>query len=81
MMDKAAWSMANAHEWEPPLLMLHGDADRIVNVNETRAFFAQVQQSDKELIIYEEGYHESHNDLHYQQVVTDLDRWLGQHLP
>jgi len=81
MMDNAAWSMANAHEWEPPLLMIHGDADRIVNVDETRAFFAQVKQPDKELIVYEGGYHESHNDVHYQQVVTDLERWLGQHLP
>ncbi len=81
IMDNAAWNMANAREWEPPLLMLHGDADRIVNVDETRAFFAQVQQPDKELIIYEGGYHESHNDVHYQQVVADLARWLGQHLP
>jgi len=81
MMDNAEWSMVNAHEWEPPLLMIHGEADRIVNVDQTRAFFAEVQQQDKELIIYEGGYHESHNDVHYQQVVTDLERWMGQHLP
>ena len=81
MMDNAAWSMVNAHEWEPPLLMIHGEADRIVNVEQTRLFFEAVQQPDKELIIYEGGYHESHNDVHYEQVVADIVRWLGQHLP
>ncbi|MCA9921711.1 MAG: lysophospholipase [Anaerolineales bacterium] len=80
MTDNALWSSANAATWEPPLLMLHGDADRLVNVEGTRDFFTRVQQPDKKMIIYEGGYHESHNDIHYQQVVADIEAWLEAHL-
>ena len=51
-----------------------------VNVEGTRDFFTRVQQPDKKMIIYEGGYHESHNDIHYQQVVADIEAWLEAHL-
>lgn len=81
IIDNALWSLLNAGEWQPPLLLLHGDADRLVNINGSREFFAAVQQADKELIVYEGGYHESHNDIHFQQVVADLEMWLEAHMP
>ncbi len=80
MMDNALWTMAYAAEWQPPLLMLHGDADRLVPDSGTREFFAQVTQADKKLIIYEGGYHESHNDIHHAQVVADLEEWIEAHM-
>ena len=64
----------------PPLLMLHGDADHLVPDSGTREFFAQVTQADKKLIIYEGGYHESHNDTHHAQVVADLEEWIEAHM-
>ncbi|MCP5101427.1 MAG: alpha/beta hydrolase, partial [Chloroflexi bacterium] len=80
MMDNAMWTASYASDWQPPLLMIHGDADRIVNVQGTRDFFEDVPQTDKTLIVYEGGYHESHNDTHYEQVVADLGDWLEKHL-
>jgi len=80
MMDNALWTMAYAAEWKPPLLMLHGDADRLVPDSGTREFFEKVTQTDKKLIIYEGGYHESHNDIHREQFFTDLESWLEAHL-
>ncbi len=74
----ALWCMDHAAEFQPPLLMIHGGADRIVSVEQTKIFFAKVQQSDKKLIIYEGGYHEPHNDIHYQQVVADIANWLDE---
>jgi len=79
-MDTAAWTMEHAADFQPPLLLLHGDADRIVNVEESKKFFAQVKQPDKKLIIYPGGYHESHNDLHKEQMLADLETWLEEHL-
>lgn len=63
-----------------PLLMIHGDQDRLVNVANTREFFPKVGAADKELIVYEGGYHEGHNDIHHEQVTADLERWLEAHL-
>lgn len=78
--ETAVWVMAHAAEFHPPLLMLNGDADPIVDVNETRRFFEQVRQPDKKLVIYEGGYHESHHDLHQEQMLADLENWLEVHL-
>lgn len=78
--SSAEWAMAHAAEFRPPLLLLHGDADRLVNVQASRDFFARVPHNDKKLIIYEGGYHESHNDIHQQQVVEDIEAWLETHL-
>ena len=78
--SSAEWAMAHAADFEPPLLMIHGDSDNIVNVLGSRNFFAKVQQPDKKLIIYEGGVHESHNDIHRDQVLDDIEQWLETHL-
>lgn len=76
----AEWAMAHAAEFKPPLLMIHGDADHIVNVSASRRFFAKVPHNDKKLIVYEGGVHESHNDIHHKQVLADIEQWLEVHL-
>ena len=76
----AEWAMAHVADFKPPLLMIHGDADNIVNVSASRNFFAQVPQPDKKLIMYQGGVHESHNDIHRDQVIADIEQWLEAHL-
>jgi len=76
----ADWAMAHAAEFKPPLLLIHGEADRLVNVQASRDFFARVPHNDKKLIIYEGGYHESHNDLEHERVVGDIESWLEAHM-
>ena len=76
----AEWATAHAAEFKPPLLMIHGDSDNIVNVSASRNFFAKVPQPDKKLIVYEGGVHESHNDSHREQVIADIEQWLEAHL-
>ena len=78
--SSAQWAMTHAAEFKPPLLMIHGGSDNIVNVSASRNFFAQVAHQDKKLIVYEGGVHESHNDLHRDQVIADIERWLEAHL-
>jgi len=76
----AEWVMAHAADLEPPLLLLHGDADGLVNVENSRQFFDRVTLPDKTIKIYEGGYHESHNDIHKAQMLADLEQWLEAHL-
>jgi alpha-beta hydrolase superfamily lysophospholipase len=75
----AEWTQANAGRIQLPLLMVHGSDDRIVNVANSRTFFASLTQADKKLIVYEGGYHEPHNDLQYQQEMDDIEGWLTEH--
>jgi alpha-beta hydrolase superfamily lysophospholipase len=70
------WTRDHAVEFPLPLLIIHGDADQLVPIAGSRAFFDKIQQGDKSYITYEGGYHESLNDIHYEQVVADIKNWL-----
>ena len=75
-----AWVNARAGDWRLPLLLLHGEADRLVDIEGSRAFFDAAPVEDKRLITYPGGYHESHNDLHHAQAAADVLAWLEAHL-
>lgn len=70
----------NVHQLQTPILILHGTADRITSPQRSREWFQQLTVSDKAYIAYEGGFHESHNDVHKDQVVTDVRKWLDAHL-
>lgn len=74
------WTHAHAFELKIPLLILHGEADRLVPPAGSRKFFENVNLNDKELQIYPGGYHEPHNDIEHETVLKDLERWLQKHL-
>lgn len=76
-----AWTHEHAHQWRLPLLILQGGADRLVPPEGSRRFYERVPIADKEYREYEGGYHEPHNDIHRDQVLQDLERWLEAHLP
>jgi alpha-beta hydrolase superfamily lysophospholipase len=63
-----------------PLLMFHGSADQIIPVAGTQHFFEQLNCADKTLKIYQDGFHEPHNDLQKQEVFQDIAQWLDAHL-
>ncbi len=72
--------LAHAAEWQGPLLLIQGSADRIIPPGVGKAFFEQVTVADKEMHIYADAYHEPHNDLCAAQEMTDLTAWLSRHL-
>ena len=75
-----AWIEKNVEMLKIPLLILHGDADRISLPESSRLLFEQITFADKERRVYNGGYHELHNDLNYQEVLADLGDWLEKHL-
>ncbi len=74
------WTRDHAAEFQLPLLIIHGSADKLVPPEGSRIFFDKVPQPDKQRIVYDGGYHENHNDIHYEQVTADLAQWLEAHL-
>lgn len=72
-------TLASVDEWRLPLLMIYGTADRIVPPAPSRRFFEQAPIEDKQLIEYEGGYHESHNDIEAGRVLGDVEGWLARH--
>ncbi len=72
--------LANGHLLEIPLLLIHGQADPLIPLTASRLFFQQVTHPDKTLLEYPEGYHESHNDWHWEKAMKDLADWIVAHM-
>jgi len=63
---------------EVPLLVLHGEADRLNLVDGARALAEALPNGDTTLRIYPGVYHEPHNDLGHERVVADVVGWLAR---
>ncbi|MBT9315039.1 alpha/beta hydrolase [Leptothoe spongobia] len=62
-----------------PILLVHGSADKVNDVRGSKEIFECIT-TDKTLKIYPGSYHEPHNDLDRNQVMSDLVQWLDHHL-
>ena len=74
------WINAHAADWQLPLLILHGGADRVALPAGSDIFYQRVNCKDKLRIEYPGAYHEIQSDLNYREVLADLEDWLEQHL-
>ncbi|CAN6650014.1 hypothetical protein TRVA0_024S00738 [Trichomonascus vanleenenianus] len=66
---------------DKPLLVCHGDDDRINGIEGTRKFYNMCKVSDKTMLEYPGYFHELHNENEDRQVkfVQDVVQWLGKH--
>ena len=63
-----------------PLLILHGAADRVADVEASQALFQRAEATDKTLCLYPELYHEVLNEPEKERVLADLVQWLDRRL-
>jgi alpha-beta hydrolase superfamily lysophospholipase len=63
-----------------PALLIHGEKDRLSDVQGSRWLFETMRASDKRLIVYPGGYHEPHNDVDHVQVANDIAAWMEERL-
>ena len=75
-LDTLDWIKAHASDVRLPLLMVHGGSDRINTPEGSRTFFDAASSQEKELHIYPQTFHEPHNDLNWQEVASDIERWM-----
>ena len=64
-----------------PLLILHGTADKATRPEGSQEFFDHAGSADKQLILYQDYYHDLLNDLGREQVMADIVAWIEAHLP
>jgi alpha-beta hydrolase superfamily lysophospholipase len=70
-----------AHEIDMPLLLIHGDADRLCSAEGAAMYVRQVSSPDVEVRMYPGGRHEMFNELEKDEVLGDLWAWLDKRLP
>lgn len=61
-----------------PILVVHGTDDQIVNIDGSLQIHARVSSADKTLRLFDEGYHESHNEPNKAEVLQLYSDWIGE---
>ena len=64
-----------------PVLILHGTADKATRPDGSQEFFDNAGSTDKQLILYEDYYHDLLNDLGRERVMADIVGWIEARLP
>jgi len=65
--------------YQTPVLLIHGEADKIVPVEFSKRLIELIPFEDKKLITYPGAYHEIFNDLDREQTFSDVITWLYEH--
>lgn len=79
MLEVIPWIMTHAGEWALPLLLMHGKKDTIGFFSGSEAFAASLD-GQCTLVIWEEAYHELHNEPEKEQVIQTMTDWVGKQL-
>jgi len=79
MLTHGLTAMETASQWSLPLLLMHGTADRITSHKASQEFAESAGDLVK-LILWEDNFHEIHNDLEKEKVITSIIQWLDDHL-
>jgi alpha-beta hydrolase superfamily lysophospholipase len=71
-----AWFEEKQKEFAYPVLMLHGEDDALVSVQDTYDFFAAAASKDRQMKVYGGLYHEIFNEYCHDEVIGDAIRWI-----
>ena len=63
-----------------PLLVMHGEKDKLTNPEGSKLVDKLAGSTDKTLTIYPELFHEIFNEPEQDQVLTELTTWLAKHM-
>lgn len=80
MMKQMDHVQAHASKLTLPLLMLHGEADRLTAVEGSHFLNDNIGSTEKQLKTYPELYHEIFNEPEKDAVLTDMTDWIDARL-
>jgi alpha-beta hydrolase superfamily lysophospholipase len=80
MANGGAVVLDSAESVRPPVLMLLGGADPVIDPETTRRFFERLANPDKTLHLYPGMLHEPLNELGRENVFADVHSWLEARL-
>jgi alpha-beta hydrolase superfamily lysophospholipase len=79
MLEANQWALQHASEFTLPLLLMHGKADKIAFPSSSEEFAAAVG-AKATLVMWDDLYHETHNELNKAEVMQTTIRWMDQQL-
>ena len=79
MIGVVAWTLAHASEFPLPLLLLHGKADAIAFPSGSIEFAAALKEKCT-LVLWDDAYHELHNEPEKDKVFKTMTLWMDARL-
>lgn len=80
MVEGGESALARAGEVLPPVLLVLGGSDPVIDPGTTRAFFDRLGSRDKTVKVFPEMLHEPLNDIGAERVVEEIVGWLAGQL-
>lgn len=80
MVQAVAYVQSQMEAFRLPLLIVQGTADRIVDPEGSKQFYARAGSSDKTLKLYEGLFHEVLNEPEKEQVMAEIIEWLDKRI-
>ncbi len=77
MQDWAAVILKNKHKISVPLLLLHGSDDKITSCKGSD-IFARETSDNTQFKIWENCYHELHNEVYKEEIFEFISLWLSE---
>lgn len=76
------WALEHAGQLELPLLLFHGDADRLTSFEASEAFAAKAGGGAVSFHPFEGYYHELHNEAkeHREPILHLMKDWMGERI-
>lgn len=71
------FALEHASSWDLPMLLMHGTADRLTS-HQASQNFAESAGEQVELVLWQDYYHEIHNDYGKEEVIEKMISWLEQ---
>jgi alpha-beta hydrolase superfamily lysophospholipase len=79
MLDMTTWTLAHASKFSLPLLLLHGKADTIAFPSSSVEFAAPLKEKCT-LVLWDDAYHELHNESEKNEVFKTMTLWMDARL-
>ena len=79
MTGVTGWVLSHANEFSLPLLLMHGKADMIAFPSSSIEFAAAVKEKCT-LVLWDDAYHELHNEVEKEEVFKTMTVWMDARL-
>ena len=79
MIGVTTWTLAHAGEFSLPLLLLHGKADAIAFPSSSTEFAGPLKEKCT-LVLWDDAYHELHNEPEKEEVFKTMKLWMNARL-
>jgi alpha-beta hydrolase superfamily lysophospholipase len=79
MLNAGEWAIEHASEFNLPLLIMQGGADRVISVDANRQFAGRVP-GDSTLKIWDGLFHELHSEPEHPEIFAYIVEWLNAHV-